>query len=243
MSQESSRTGMVAGILLILLGILFMALQFIQFDFWAELWPTIIIGIGLLFFVAMLVTGRGSGGLAIPGSIITMVGLILLFNNTFGFWETWAYAWTLIVVAAGIGINIFGRYTHQEKARQSGGTVARIGLILFVLFGIFFELFIGLTGIFEGSSLLWPVLLILLGVYLLLARSGLFARRRVPEPITPSPPGEVVKPTVYTPVTPEIEPLPNEPTSEPEPESPSETQSENIPESLPESPSDESPVS
>ena len=212
MSKEPSRPGVVAGILLILLGALFMVLQFIDFDFWGELWPFIIIGVGLLFFVAMFVSGRGNGALAIPGSVITMVGLILLFHNTFGFWETWAYAWTLIVVAAGIGINIFGRYTNQDKARQSGGIVARIGLVLFILFGIFFELFIGLTGVFEGSSLLWPVLLILLGVYLLLARSGLMSRRPAPVASETVQPIEVIdEPSHYVPVTPEIEPLESEP--------------------------------
>jgi hypothetical protein len=205
MSQEPARTGTVAGILLILLGALFMALQFFEIRFWDELWPLIIIGVGLLFFVAMLVTGKQGGALAIPGSIITMVGLILLFHNTFGFWETWAYAWTLIVVAAGIGIQIFGRYTGQDKARQSGSVVARIGLVLFVLFGIFFELFIGLTGVFEGSNLLWPLLMILLGVYLLLARSGIFTRRRAVEPVQSAQPVEAEKPPLYIPVTPEIE--------------------------------------
>jgi hypothetical protein len=217
MSQEPSRTGIVGGILLILLGALFLVFQIIDINFWGELWPAIIIGVGLLFFVAMLVTGRGSGALAIPGSIITMVGLILLFNNTFGFWETWAYTWTLIIVAAGIGINIFGRYTRQENARQSGSVVARIGLVLFVLFGIFFELFVGLTGVFEGSSLLWPILLILLGVYLLLARSGLFARRLPPQPTSSVQTTEVEKPPLYIPVTPEIEPLPPEPPADENP--------------------------
>jgi hypothetical protein len=211
MSQEPSRIGTVAGILLILLGALFMALQFFEIRFWDDLWPAVIIGVGLLFFVAMLVSGKQGGALAIPGSIITMVGLILLFHNTFGFWETWAYAWTLIVVAAGIGIHIYGRFTGQDKTRQSGGVVARIGLVLFVLFGIFFELFIGLTGVFEGSSLLWPLLMILLGVYLLLARSGIFTRRRDVEPVLPAQPAEAEKPPLYIPVTPEIEPGPAAP--------------------------------
>jgi hypothetical protein len=218
MSQEHSRSGVVAGILLILLGALFMVLQFVEFRFLGELWPVVIIGVGLLFFVAMLLTGRGSGALAIPGSIITMVGLILLFNNIFGFWETWAYTWTLIVVAIGIGINILGRYTHQDKARQSGSIVARIGIILFVLFGIFFELFIGLTGVFEGSSLLWPILLILLGVYLLIARSGLLVRRPAAQPPAPIQPAGVEKPAQYIPVTPEIEPLPSDASEEEPPQ-------------------------
>jgi hypothetical protein len=190
MTQENSRTGIVTGILLILLGAAFLALQFFEIAFWSDWWPTAVIGVGLLFFIAMLVAGKAGGLLAIPGSIIVMVGLILLFHNMFGFWQTWAYAWTLIVFAAGIGISIFGRYTNQEKVTQSGGVVTRLGLVLFVIFAIFFELFVGLSGLLDGSSILWPLLLILFGFYWLLARAGLFSAlfgRRKPARPAPAP--------------------------------------------------------
>jgi hypothetical protein len=211
MSQNNSRSGIVTGILLIGLGVAFLTMQFFEIRFWSDWWPTAIIGVGLLFFIAMLIAGKSAGALAIPGSVIVMVGLILLFHNTFGFWETWAYAWTLIIFAAGIGISIFGRYTDQDKIRQSGGVVARLGVVLFVIFGIFFELFIGLSGLFDGSSIMWPLLLILFGFYLLLARSGLFSalfsRRKPEEPVLPS--ESIPSPaTGETPVAEDIAPLP-----------------------------------
>jgi hypothetical protein len=211
MSQNNSRSGIVTGILLIVLGVAFLTMQFFEIRFWSDWWPTAIIGVGLLFFIAMLIAGKSAGALAIPGSVIVMVGLILLFHNTFGFWETWAYAWTLIIFAAGIGISIFGRYTDQDKIRQSGGVVARLGVVLFVIFGIFFELFIGLSGLFDGSSIMWPLLLILFGFYLLLARSGLFSalfsRRKPEEPVLPS--ESIPSPaTGETPVAEDIAPLP-----------------------------------
>jgi hypothetical protein len=211
MTQENSRSGIAVGVLLIFLGAVFLTLQFLQIKFWADWWPIAIIGVGLLFFIAMLVSGKGGGPLAIPGSVIVMVGLILLFHNTFGFWETWAYAWTLLIFAAGIGINIFGRYTGQEKVRHSGAVVARLGLLLFVIFAIFFELFIGLSGVFDGSSLLWPLLLILVGVYMLLARSGLFSalfsRRKPVEPIYPPAPSVAETTEVVSPPQPVADPF------------------------------------
>lgn len=221
MNQDNSRTGIVTGVLLILLGAAFLALQFFEIRFWSDWWPTAIMGVGLLFFIAMLVSGKAGGPLAIPGSVITMVGLILLFHNTFGFWETWAYAWTLIIFAAGIGISIFGRFTGQEKVSQSGGVVARLGLVLFFIFAIFFELFVGLSGLFDGSSILWPTLLILFGFYLLLARSGLFAalfaRRKPAEPVLPAEPipphgsVEVATPEAIAPLPPITDPFQDEP--------------------------------
>jgi len=205
MTQENSRIGIVTGILLILLGAAFLVLEFFEIAFWSDWWPLAVIGVGLLFFIAMLVAGKAGGLLAIPGSINVTIGLILLFNKTFGFWETWAYAWTLIIFAAGVGISIFGRYTRQEKVSQSGGVVARVGLVLFVIFAIFFELFIGISGLFVGKSILWPLLLILFGFYWLLARAGLFSAlfgRRMPARPIPPP----VSPQVETPLEVPAEP-------------------------------------
>ena len=192
MSQTNSRTGLVIGILLILLGAAFLVLQFVDLGLPSGWWPAGIILVGLLFFLAMLVPGRAGGPLAIPGSIIVMVGLILLFQTRFGLWEAWAYAWTLIIFAAGIGLSIHGRYSKQDNVRKSGGMVARLGLVLFVIFGIFFELIIGISGLFDGRSILWPLLLILFGFYQLLARAGLFSalmpRRKPAQPVpTPAP--------------------------------------------------------
>ncbi|MBK9925237.1 MAG: hypothetical protein IPP66_08080 [Anaerolineales bacterium] len=49
----------------------------------------------------------------------------------------------------------------------------KIGLILFVIFGTFFEM------IFSSfSNLIFPILLILLGAYLVLNHSGLLSRRK-----------------------------------------------------------------
>ena len=48
----------------------------------------------------------------------------------------------------------------------------KVGFILFIIFGAFFEM------IFSSfSNLLFPVLLIVLGAYLILSRSGLLHRK------------------------------------------------------------------
>jgi membrane-bound ClpP family serine protease len=73
------------------------------FDLWGTFWPFLIIGCGALFFVAMFLSGKSAAWLAIPGSIIIVTGLILLAQNLTGYWESWSYAWTLIVIAVGLG--------------------------------------------------------------------------------------------------------------------------------------------
>jgi peptidoglycan/LPS O-acetylase OafA/YrhL len=209
MAQENSRTGIVTGVLLIMLGIAFLAVQFLEIQFQSEWWPFAIIGIGLMFFIGMLLAGRSAGPSAIAGSILVILGLILLFNTSFGYWETWAYAWTLLIFAAGIGISIYARFSGQQKVAQSGAVVTRLGLVLFVIFAIFFELIIGISGLFDGRNILWPVLLILFGFYLLLARVGLFSAlmpRRKPSQPTPTP--SQVEPSPLTPI---VEPLQGKP--------------------------------
>ncbi len=176
--QNNSRAGIAGGAILIGLGALFLLAQFVRFDVWHFAWPFAVIGIGGLFFVGMLAGGRSAAGLAVPGSIISAVGLILLYQNTFGYWESWTYAWTLIVIAVGVGIFIMGVWNGQESTRRSGLSVAGVGAILLLVFGSFFELGFGLLGWPRVRHIFGPLLLIALGLYLL-ARS-LFSRRPSP---------------------------------------------------------------
>jgi len=86
--MNQNRTALVMGIVLIILGVLFLVGQSLDFFQFGDLWPMIIIGIGGAFFLGMILGGKSTGGLAIPGSIISMVGLILLFQEITGWWDT-----------------------------------------------------------------------------------------------------------------------------------------------------------
>ncbi len=175
MVKKRSRANLMVGLGLIGLGAIFLVGQFIDIgDF---IWPFIIIAIGGLFFAGMLTGGKTASGLAIPGSILTTVGLILLFQNIFGYWEAWTYAWTLILASVGIGIFIHGVWSGQEEARRGGLGLAKAGLILFLILGALFELGASLLGFRRAGGLLWPLALIGLGLYLLLGQARLFFGR------------------------------------------------------------------
>lgn len=64
----------------------------------------VLIGLGGVFLLVAIVGGMNISGLADPGSVLTAIGGVLLYQNTFAHWESWAFSWTLIVAAAGIGI-------------------------------------------------------------------------------------------------------------------------------------------
>jgi len=172
-TNRSNTGGLIAGTLLIIFGLMALAGQFFGAVDWGFLWPFAIIGFGALFFVAMFAGGKGAAAFAIPGSIVGGIGLVLLFQNITQRWESMSYFWTLIIMFVGIGIYIMGLYGGDENQKHSGLRVMKVGFILFIIFGAFFEM------IFSSSrNIIFPVLLIILGAYLVLSRSGLLGRKK-----------------------------------------------------------------
>lgn len=182
-TNRSNAGALVGGAVLIAFGLLALAGQVFRSFNWGALWPFIIIAIGAVFFVAMFAGGKQTSGFAIPGSIIGGIGLILLFQNITNHWESMSYFWTLIILFVGIGIYIMGWYGGDANQRKSGMGVMKVGLILFIIFGAFFEL------IFSSfNNLLFPILLILLGGYLIVTRSGLLGGKKDDSSAGPIPP-------------------------------------------------------
>jgi len=173
-TNRSNNVGaLIGGTILIGFGVLALARQVFHNLNWGFLWPFIVIGIGAMFFVAMFAGGKQAAAFAIPGSIVGGIGLVLLFQNITGHWESMSYFWALIIMFVGTGIYIMGTYGGDADQKQAGLRVMKVGLILFVIFGIFFEM------IFSGfTNNLFPILLIALGGYLILVRSGLFGRKK-----------------------------------------------------------------
>lgn len=149
------KSGIVAGILLILLGLIFLANELFPefFEFWD--WPFVIIGLGLVFLLWAIFSG--SGGLAIPGSILTGIGGILYYQNLNNAWASWAFLWALIPAFVGLGILLSGLINRRFKHGITGGlTLILISAILFFAFGSAF-------GLQPEITKYWPVLLVILG--------------------------------------------------------------------------------
>lgn len=164
---------LTAGVILIAFGLLALASQLFRgFDFWGTFWPLMLIGVGIVFFAGMFASGRSGGGLAIPGAIFSGIGLLMFIQNLTGHWESWAYGWTVIVMSVGVGIYIAGWWSGSDYQRHAGTRVFGIGLVLFVIFGAFFEM------IFQSSQiaeLIFPAALIVLGGYLIVTRARHFS--------------------------------------------------------------------
>jgi hypothetical protein len=169
---------MVGGIILIGLGLLFLITRIFGEDTFSSFYPFLVLGVGGLFFLGMLWGGPAAAKLAIPGSIISMVGLILLVQNTFDRYETWSYGWTLIILSVGIGKLITGWWGHDERSYQTGQRITILGAILFLVFGGFFELVVGFSGFGNSGQVIWAGGLILLGLILVVRSTGVLTRLR-----------------------------------------------------------------
>ena len=156
------------GIILIGLGFLLLIGTAFNIHLGHLMWPFIFILPGvILFLVALRAEGGFGEPLAITSSIITMLGLIFLYQSITGHWASWAYIWSLIApTSIGLGEIIYGIQKSQEYTVKAGKTLVKIGISIFLVGFVFFEMIIGISG-FGMGRLGWPVLLILLGLFLL----------------------------------------------------------------------------
>lgn len=164
--------GLVLGGVLILVGLIFLAGQIIgplfDIDFGRIAWPFFVIGAGIAILAGGLAAGDQAGEpLSILGSMVTMVGLVLFFQNLTDLWATWAYAWALVApTGAGLGLMLYGTLKNHPNKARDGMRLATTGLGIFLVAACFFELVIGISG-FGLGSWGWPLLLIGLGVLIL----------------------------------------------------------------------------
>jgi hypothetical protein len=168
--QVGQPRGAALGIVLISIGGLYLAAQWFGFDVGHLGWPFLVILPGAALVGAAAWGDRSFASLAVPGSMVITTGLMLLVQNTFNLWETWAYAWSLLIIGAGAGLVLQGSRTDQPELRSSGWRTVQGGAITFVVFGAFFELVLNLSHFADSgiSRFGLPALLIGLGAIFLI---------------------------------------------------------------------------
>jgi drug/metabolite transporter (DMT)-like permease len=174
---SDGRLRLIGGLLLIALGVVLLVTNNFYLPLMSSLWPFIIIAIGIAFFAAMVARGPAGGGLAIPGGILTLLGITLLVQNVTNNWVNMTYVWPLFVFGGiGIGLLIDSWWADRMELKRAGYTMLLLALIFFVAFGTFFSALFGETN----SVAVFAVLLIIAGVLTLVLRltntSGLIDR-------------------------------------------------------------------
>ena len=187
--RGGSGTAVVGGILIIL-GVLFFAGQALNIDLAAAGWPFYVIAPGVAL-AAWGLTQRHGSGLTIAGSVITIVGLVLLYQNAFDHYESWAYAWALVGPGgSGVGMLLYGTRSGDTKMARDGFWQILVAAGLFVAGFVFFEGIIGISGDrFPLPEWVMPVAVIALGVAVLV-RGMMTSRRHSPDEWASSPQDE-----------------------------------------------------
>jgi hypothetical protein len=170
-------SGVALGVVLVVVGLFYLIVQVAAIDLSTFGWPLFIIIPGLtLLIVGFISLGTGA---AIPGGILTMVGLVLAYQNSTGHWTSWAYAWPL-VAPGGVGLGLFlqGLRERSPGLIRQGRSLMLIAVLIFLVGFVFFESILNISGINDVPIVkaALPALFIVIGI-LLLARSITNSRR------------------------------------------------------------------
>lgn len=153
------------GGIIILIGIAALAgnLFLFNLDTWNiswQIWPLIVVGLGLLFAVMPLVSPRqrGLGVFFIPATIILTNGVILTYTSILNRWGDWAMLWPFEVLGVAAGFLLAAVYTGLIGLYVPTLIVGLTGLVL---------AFCNTTGHWETWSWLWAVEPLAVGLSLL----------------------------------------------------------------------------
>ncbi len=163
-NEQHERNTRALGLLLLAVGAWILVARFIHIDVEAWLWPFwIIVPGGLIMALGFRDTHRSNEGLVTFGSIVAVTGIILFIQNITGQWQSWAYAWALLFPGSiGLGQYLWGKRAGDVTEVHKGEKTMQVALVLFVAFGLFFEVVLGIGGFHLGTAgrIVVPVLLI-----------------------------------------------------------------------------------
>ncbi len=175
----SRASSLVVGLLLVVAGVAFLLMQVygiqLTFDLGRVGWPLYVIAPGIvLLLIGLFLPAAPGAGLAVGGSIVTTVGLILAYQSSTGHWSSWAYAWALVGPGAvGLGLTLWGILHLSRETLRTGLTALGAGLLLFLVGFAFFEGVLNLggeRGLAPLGRQALPVALIVAGVLVIATR-------------------------------------------------------------------------
>lgn len=151
---------LIAGVILLAIGLIALAGNtFLTTKAW-KLWPLIIVlaGAGLTFPGFLGFVQRGFGAFFIPGIPVLTIGGILLFASLTNYWEIWAVAWTLIILALALGFIMAALFMRVPGLAIPAFIIGINGLMF---------IFCAVTGLWQSWAILWPIEFLAVGLGLL----------------------------------------------------------------------------
>lgn len=154
MSKSSSSLGLA----LIVVGIMGILGYYFQFNIFSmsRLWPLFLLIPGLAFEFGFFMEHKNAG-LLVPGGILITLGIVFLFN-TYTNWHFAGQTWPFYVLAPAVGLfQLFLFGNHNPGLLIPVGVLTTVAVFCFL----------GTTFSHINRSLIWPVVLILVGLMFL----------------------------------------------------------------------------
>jgi DNA-binding CsgD family transcriptional regulator len=146
--------------------------------------PLVFLMLGGAFTILVFVFSKQwawSYVLYLPAMVLLALGLIFLLNVVTNDWNSWAYAWLLILTGLGLGLALTSRSMHWRKEFfQAGIGLIVLGTSLFAIFGV-------IAG-GRVIQIMAPVLLILGGLALRWLRPETILPERILDRVSSQPP-------------------------------------------------------
>jgi hypothetical protein len=169
--QKTTTWRVAGGLVLILIGTLFLLGNVLGLEAMKFAPPLMVLAFGGIFFVGMVVGGKQTGALAIPGCMFVILGLMLTLQAVLDVAQSWAYAWALFAPGGvGVGLVVFSWWSDKPELKRPGYILISIALVIFVAFGMFFETLFSLSGSGLNGTVILALGLMGVGVLLLLGR-------------------------------------------------------------------------
>ena len=175
LEKGSGKTGdrgvIILGAGMLIIGAVMLLGRVIGFSISDYLWPFILIMPGLVILLSALASeSQTSEGVAVLGGILTSLGALFLFQQITGWWASWAYAWALIApFSVGVSQVLYGNRKNRDTIAATGKRLVRLGLVMFAVGFIFFEVILGVSGygLARLNLPVFPVVLIFVGIMVL----------------------------------------------------------------------------
>jgi len=153
--RNSYKPNLYLGIFLIITGLFILLIQNSHFT-WGYSWPLIVIAAGLLFFIGFFIN-KENYGLLMPGSILLIIGILFLYFTQMG-WYHIEDLWPTFILAPGVGFFMMCFFGSKKNKLWIPGTIlVLLAIIFYAQFCYYFRY--------------WPVILILLGLYLIFSET------------------------------------------------------------------------
>lgn len=134
---------LTVGLMLLVTGVIVLSSTWIgewfaQYGFDTDLftwWPMLLVVLSLFFLIPVFLSRlsrRLRAGMVIPGVMLLLIGLALLYTSLNNRWEEWATLWTVVPFSLGLGLYVAGWLADLPAFKWIGSALAAAGVIAYL---------------------------------------------------------------------------------------------------------------